>query len=74
MWLKIIIVLLFVANLAALSSAFYTLLIDQGRGGSRTARILAVRVSLAALLLVFVAYGVWSGDLGISSPWHHPQP
>ncbi|MBD3648454.1 MAG: DUF2909 domain-containing protein [Pseudomonadales bacterium] len=73
MWLKIIIVVLFIANLVALSSAFYTLLVDQGKGGKRTAKLLGVRVSLAALLLVFVAYGIWSGDLGISSPWHYPE-
>jgi len=73
MWLKIIIVLLFIANLVALSSAFYTLLTDQGHGGKRTARLLALRVSLAAALLLCVAYGIWSGDLGIHSPWYNPN-
>lgn len=69
MWLKIVIVVLFIANLVALGSAFYTLLADQGRGGQRTARLLLIRVSLAALLLLFIAYGFWSGQLGISVPW-----
>lgn len=73
MWLKIIIVVLFVANLAALGRAFYTLMVDQGRGDNRTARLLGLRVSLAALLIVCVAYGIWSGDLGITSPWHGPR-
>ncbi|MDA9064024.1 DUF2909 family protein [Pseudomonadales bacterium] len=70
MWIKVIIVLLFVANIVALSGAFYTLLLDQGRGGKRTANLLLVRVALALLLLGVVVYGVWSGDLGISAPWH----
>ena len=69
MWLKIIIVLLFIGNLVALGSALYTLLVDQGRGGKRTARMLLVRVSLAALLLLLIAYGFWSGDLGLNAPW-----
>ncbi|MCZ6502096.1 MAG: DUF2909 domain-containing protein [Gammaproteobacteria bacterium] len=69
MWLKVVIVILFIANLAALGSAFYTLLTDKGRGGQRTARLLLLRVSLAALLLLFIVYGFWSGQLGISAPW-----
>ncbi|MCB1691333.1 MAG: DUF2909 family protein [Pseudomonadales bacterium] len=71
MWLKIVIVVLFIANLVVLSSAFYTLMVDQGKAGKRTANLLLLRVSLAALLLAIVAWGVWSGQLGISAPWHH---
>lgn len=74
MWLKIIIIVLFIANLAVLGRAFYTLMVDQGRGNNRTARLLGLRVSLAALLIAFVAYGIWSGDLGLASPWHGPRP
>lgn len=70
MWLKIIIVILFIANLVALSSAFYTLLVDQGHGGKRTANLLMVRVGLAVLLIAVVAFGLWSGQLGMSAPWH----
>jgi len=29
-----------------------------------------VRVSLAALLLVVVTYGIITGDLGLAAPWH----
>jgi len=70
MWLKVIIVLLFIANIGALGSALFTLLVDQGRGGKRTAQLLLLRVSLAALLLLVVSYGLWTGQLGISAPWH----
>ena len=69
MWLKVIIVILFIANLIALGSALYTLLHDQGRGGKRTAWLLAIRVSLAILLLGFVVFGFWSGQLGVTAPW-----
>jgi hypothetical protein len=70
MFLKIVIGILFLANLIALSSAFYTLLVDAGKGGKRTANLLMIRVSLAVLLLTVVGYGLWSGQLGISAPWH----
>lgn len=70
MWLKVIIVILFLANLVALSGAFYTLLVDQGQGGKRTANLLLIRVSLAVLLLLVVSFGLWSGTLNISAPWH----
>jgi len=70
MWIKVIIVLLFIANIAALGRAFYTMMVDQGRGEKRTANLLLLRVTLAGLLLLFVVYGVWSGDLGIAAPWH----
>ncbi|MBT4162443.1 MAG: DUF2909 domain-containing protein [Gammaproteobacteria bacterium] len=69
MWLKVVIVILFVANLIALGSAFVALIQDQGRGDKRTASLLLVRVSLAALLLIFIAYGFYSGELGVNAPW-----
>lgn len=72
MWLKIIIVILFLSILATLSGAFYTLMHDQGKSSKRTANLLAIRVGLAALLVILVTYGVWTGTLGISAPWHNP--
>ncbi len=74
MWLKVIIVILFIGNIIALSSAFYTLVSDQGRGSKRTANRLLIRVLLAALLLIAIVYGVWTGDLGIAAPWYSPGP
>ncbi|MEK9820805.1 MAG: DUF2909 domain-containing protein [Gammaproteobacteria bacterium] len=71
MWLKVIIVILFIANVLALGGALFTLLNDMGQGGkSRTVNLLLIRVSLAALLLVFVAYGFYTGQLGVGgAPW-----
>jgi hypothetical protein len=69
MWIKIIIIVLFLANLVALGSALYTLLVDAGSGGKRTANLLLVRVGLAVLLVLTIIYGLWSGDLGNTAPW-----
>ena len=73
MWLKILIIVLFFANLVALGSAFYTLMVDQGQRSKRTANLLLLRVSLAVLLLLVVSYGVWTGQLGVYAPWN-PGP
>ena len=72
MFIKTIVVLLFIGNLLALGTAFVTLMQDQGVESKRTAKWLLVRVSLAALLILTVSFGVWSGDIALSSPWH-PQ-
>ena len=69
MWLKILIVILFIANIVALGAAFMALLQDQGQGGKRTARLLLVRVSLGALLFAAVLFGLVTGELGLSVPW-----
>ncbi len=70
MWLKILIVVLLLANIVALGSALFTLLVDSGRGGKRTAWLLLLRVSLAALLLIVISVGVLTGQLVVSAPWH----
>jgi hypothetical protein len=71
MLLKTIIILLLIANIIALGTAFYAMMTDMGSSeGTRTAKFLTVRVSLAALLLVVVTYGIITGDLGLAAPWH----
>jgi hypothetical protein len=71
MLLKTIIILLLIANVIALGTAFYAMMTDMGSSeGTRTAKFLTVRVSLAALLLVVVTYGIITGDLGLAAPWH----
>ena len=72
MWLKPVIVILFVAILVSLARSAFFLIKDQGNiDRDRTRRALAVRVTLAALLLALVTYGVLTGELTISAPWHH---
>lgn len=69
MWLKIIIVVLFVAVLFSLSGALVFLLKDMGSPSRRTLHLLGIRVSLAALLLASIFYGLYTGQLHSSAPW-----
>ncbi|WP_444920602.1 DUF2909 domain-containing protein [Microbulbifer sp. CnH-101-G] len=70
MWLKIVIVILFLAVLVSLSSALFFLLRDMGAPQSkRTLYALGIRISLAALLLLAIWYGFESGILVNSAPW-----
>ena len=69
MWLKIIIVVLFIAILVSLSSALVFLLKDMGSKSKRTLYALGIRVTLAALLLISIFYGLHTGQLGSSAPW-----
>ncbi|MCW8195537.1 twin transmembrane helix small protein [Proteobacteria bacterium 005FR1] len=69
MWLKIIIVLLFLAIVASLSSGLVFLLKDMGSSSKRTLYALGVRITLAALLLLCIWYGYYSGILSNTAPW-----
>ncbi len=70
MWLKIVIVFLFLAVLASLSSALFFLLRDMGAPESkRTLYALGIRISLATLLLFAIWYGFDSGVLSNTAPW-----
>lgn len=68
MWLKIVIIVLFVALLISLGSGLVFLLKDQGEG-KRTMHSLGVRVGLAVALLVLISYGVATGQLRSQAPW-----
>jgi ABC-type thiamin/hydroxymethylpyrimidine transport system permease subunit len=69
MWLKVIIVLLFLAIVASLSSGLVFLLKDMGSSSKRTLYALGVRITLAALLLFCIWYGYYSGILSNTAPW-----
>lgn len=70
MWLKVVIVFLFLAVLASLSSALFFLLRDMGTPQSRrTLYALGIRITLAALLLLAIWYGFHSGILSNTAPW-----
>lgn len=66
--LKFIIVVLFIAVIASLSSGLWFLLNDRDNE-KRTLYALGIRVTLAGLLLLTVAYGVLSGTLTMQAPW-----
>jgi len=67
--LKVLIVVLLVAIIVSLTSGAVFFFKDQGES-KRTLYALGVRVTLAVLLLVCVTWGVMSGQLTISAPWH----
>jgi uncharacterized membrane protein len=70
MWLKIAIVILFVAVLASLSSGLVYLLKDMGTSESkRTLYALGIRITLAATLIALIGYGIYSGQLASTAPW-----
>lgn len=69
MWLKVLIVFLFIAVLISLSSALVFLLKDMGSRSKRTLYALGIRVTLAGLLLLCIFYGFSTGQLGSSAPW-----
>lgn len=79
MWIKVVIVLLFIALVVSLFSGYVFLLKDKG-STFRTWNSLSVRLVLAALLMGFLIYGVYTGQLGSNAPWdaalaapHEPQ-
>jgi hypothetical protein len=46
------------------------LLIDQGKKDSkRTAYALGARVTFAVILILLIAYGLFTGELGNTVPW-----
>ena len=71
--LKIIIVILLIGVVVSLFSGLTFLFKDTDRDDSkRTWYALGVRVTLASLLLITIAYGFYSGELqmGSNAPWH----
>ncbi len=68
MWVKIAIVLLLVAMITSLVSAFIALMKDRS-GSSRLVWSLTSRVIMAGLILALVLYGKLAGHLDLSAPW-----
>ena len=70
MFLKTMIVILFIAVLASLTSGLVFLLKDMSDNESkRTLYALGIRITLAAALMVSIAYGLSTGQLGSRAPW-----
>lgn len=70
MWLKIIIIMLFIALLISLVSGFNFLIKDQGKKNkNRLWRALNIRIILTAALIGFIIYGIQSGQLQSQAPW-----
>ncbi len=70
MWLKIIIVILFLLIVASLTSGLIFLLKDMGAPSSkRTLYALGVRITLATLLVLCIYFGYEHGVLTGRAPW-----
>jgi len=68
--LQNIIILLVILILISLASSLVFLFVDRGNPGKK--RILyglGFRVTLGAILLVLVGYGLYTGQLGNNAPW-----
>ena len=68
MWLKVAIVVLFIALCFSLFSGLFFLFKDRGTT-MRTWQSLSVRLSIASLLMGLLFYGVFTGQLGSRAPW-----
>lgn len=68
MWLKVVIMVLFVALVISLFSGLVFLIKDKGTT-MRTWQSLSVRLTLATLLMAFLIYGLYTGKLGSKAPW-----
>ena len=69
--LKILILVLLLGIVVSLVSGLVFLFKDSDKKGSkRTLHALGVRIALAAALIVTVWYGIYTGGLGVNSPWH----
>tara|TARA_B100000575_G_C22484447_1_gene320238 strand:+ start:74 stop:280 length:207 start_codon:yes stop_codon:yes gene_type:complete len=66
--LKFIISILALAMLVSLFSSAFFLLKDKGNT-VRAIYSLRVRVTIAMLLLLTIGYGLFTGQLGLNSPW-----
>ena len=68
--LKTLILFVVVLLLISLGASLVFLLIDQGKADSkRTVYALGARVTFAVILILLVAYGLYTGELGKSVPW-----
>ena len=65
MSVKSIIIVLIIGILLSLASSLFFLCKDRGEG-KRTVYGLGIRVTLAILLIILVAYGLSTGELGNS--------
>ena len=69
MMLKLLVVVLFIGVILSLSSSLVFLIKDIQSPKKRALYALGTRITLAALLMTTVFYGLYTGQLGSSAPW-----
>ena len=68
--LKTLLIIVIILILVSLASSLIFLFIDKGNPNKK--RILyglGFRVSLGVILVLLIAYGLYTGELGNSAPW-----
>jgi hypothetical protein len=69
--LRVIILVLLIGVIASLFTGLTFLFKDSHMSSSRrTLYALGIRVTLAGALLAVIFYGLYTGELGLSAPWH----
>ena len=66
---KILVIIVFIANIVALGAALRAMLTDRTDSSGKTVKYLTIRVILAVALLGVVGVGLMTGELGASAPW-----
>jgi uncharacterized SAM-binding protein YcdF (DUF218 family) len=69
MGIKVLVLLLFIGVVISLTSSLVFLLKDIDSPKKRSLYALGIRVTLAALLLGTIFYGLYTGQLGSGAPW-----
>ena len=69
MLVKILFVVLMIAMLISLFSSAAFMIKDKKGAMTRSFMALRVRVVIAGLLLLTLAYGLYSGQIVVNSPW-----
>jgi len=71
--IKTLVYIVAVLLVLSLAGGFFFLFIDQGdTGRKRTVYMLGLRVFFAALLIILVAIGLYTGELGNNDvPWNN---
>ena len=69
--IKIIIIVLLIGVIASLVSGLAFLFKDtEAPESRRTLHALGVRITLAGALMLTIGYGLYTGELRLSAPWH----
>ena len=69
MRMNILVLVLFIAVVISLTSSLVFLLKDIESPTKRGLYALGIRITLAALLLMTIFYGLYTGQLGSGAPW-----
>ncbi|MFK0571319.1 DUF2909 domain-containing protein [Endozoicomonas sp.] len=68
MWIKLVIILLFVAVVISLGTGFYFLLTEK-KGSAKLLNSLKVRIGLTVLIMVIIVVAWLHGDIHSQAPW-----